>query len=209
MYNLSGDVLGVLIGRVAGQTLGQFLRERIFEPLGMVDTGFFVPEEKVSRFTPCYVSGGVFDDVEGSAWRGEPPFESGGGGLVGTVDDYFAFCRMMLNKGRLGRERIISPASVELMTSDQVNASERAGPELFFGSHSSWGLGIAVDIGRSEIFHSPGRFGWTGRLGTIAYTDPANGVIAVLSTVNGRGSDSVRGDRASKVCPPVMLRETA
>jgi CubicO group peptidase (beta-lactamase class C family) len=188
MYHVSGDVLGVLIGRLAGKSLGAFLRERIFEPLGMKDTAFGVPLEKIDRFTPCYRFNhqtnalDVFDGVANSAWRGEPPFEAGGGGLVSTIDDYFAFSQMMLNRGRHGREQILSPATVGLMTSDQLTPEQRAGSELFFGAFSSWGLGMAVDIGRSEIFHTPGRYGWTGGLGTSAYNDPAEGMIGILFT---------------------------
>src|SRR5690349_5946231 len=125
MYHVSGDVLGALIARASGRSLGTFLRERIFDPLGMKDSGFYVPPEKMDRLPTFYApnrqtnSLDVFDDVANSSWRSEPPSESGGGGLVSTIDDYFAFSRMMLNKGRYGREQILSPASVELMTSDQ------------------------------------------------------------------------------------------
>ena len=188
MYHVSGDVLGVLIARVSGQSLGTFMRERIFDPLGMKDTAFHVPPEKIDRLPGFYFFNrqtntlDVFDDVANSAWRSEPPFESGGGGLVSTIDDYFAFSRMMLNKGRHGREQILSRATVELMTSDQLTPEQRAGSEIFFGTHSSWGFGMAVDIRRNEIFHTPGRFGWTGGFGTTAYTDPAEGMIGILFT---------------------------
>ena len=188
MYHVSGDVLGALIARVSGQSLGTFMRERIFDPLGMKDTAFHVPAEKIDRLPAFYFFNrqtntlDVFDDVANSAWRSEPPFESGGGGLVSTIDDYFAFSRMMLNKGRHGREQILSRATVELMTSDQLTPEQRAGSEIFFGTHSSWGFGMAVDIRRNEIFHTPGRFGWTGGLGTSAYTDPAEGMIGILFT---------------------------
>jgi CubicO group peptidase (beta-lactamase class C family) len=188
MYQVSGDVLGVLIARVSEQSLGTFMRERIFEPLGMKDTAFHVPAEKIDRLPGFYFFDhqtntlNVFDDLMNSAWGAEPPFESGGGGLVSTIDDYFAFSRMLLNKGRHGRERILSRASVELMTSDQLTPEQRAGSELFFGVHSSWGLGMAVDIRRKEIFHTPGRFGWTGGFGTTAYTDPTEGMIGILLT---------------------------
>ena len=164
------------------------MRERIFDPLGMKDTAFHVPPEKIDA--PARVlllqspdeRAGLFDDLANSAWRSEPPFESGGGGLVSTIDDYFAFSRMMLNKGRHGREQILSRATVELMTSDQLTPEQRAGSEIFFGTHSSWGFGMAVDIRRNEIFHTPGRFGWTGGFGTTAYTDPAEGMIGILFT---------------------------
>jgi CubicO group peptidase (beta-lactamase class C family) len=124
----------------------------------------------------------VYDDPANSAWAPEPPFESGGGGLVSTIDDYFAFCRMMLNKGHHGREQILSRAAVELMTTDQLTPEQRAESEIFFGTHGSWAFGMQVDISRSEIFHTPGRFGWTGGLGTTAYTDPANEMIGILFT---------------------------
>jgi CubicO group peptidase (beta-lactamase class C family) len=188
MYHVGADVLGVLIARVSGQSLGAFMRERIFDPLGMTDTAFHVPSEKLVRLTASYRFNrqsntlDVYDDVVTSAWRPEPPSESGGGGLVSTIDDYFAFSRMMLNKGRHGREQVLSRAAVELMTSDQLTPEQRAGAEVFFGGYSSWGFGMAVDIRRDEIFHTPGRFGWTGGLGTSAYTDPAEGMIGILFT---------------------------
>jgi CubicO group peptidase (beta-lactamase class C family) len=188
MYHVSGDVLGALIARVSRQSLGTFMRERVFDPLGMKDTAFHVPPEKIDRLPAFYFFNrqanklDLFDGVANSAWRSEPGFESGGGGLVSTIDDYFAFSRMMLNKGRHDREQILCRATVELMTSDQLSPEQRAGSEIFFGSHSSWGFGFAVDIRRNQIFHTPGRFGWTGGFGTTAYTDPAEGMIGILFT---------------------------
>jgi CubicO group peptidase (beta-lactamase class C family) len=188
MYHVSIDVLGVLIARVSGKSLGTFMCERIFDPLGMKDTAFHVPPGKIERLPGFYIFNGqtntldLFDDLAQSAWRSEPRFESGGGGLVSTLDDYFAFSRMMLNKGRHGREQILSRATVELMTSDQLTPEQRAGSEIFFGAHSSWGLGMAVDIQRREIFHTPGRFGWTGGFGITAYSDPAEEMIGILFT---------------------------
>jgi len=188
LYHVGSDVLGVLIKRISGRSLGAFMHERIFDPLGMKDTAFHVPADRLARLTTSYVPDRhagrlvVYDDAAKSTWTPEPPFESGGGGLVSTLDDYFAFCRMLLNKGRHGETQLLSRASVELMTSDQLTPDQRAGAEVFFGDHSSWGFGVAVDIGRREIFHSPGRFGWSGGLGTTAYTDPARGVIGILFT---------------------------
>ena len=188
MYHVSSDVLGVLIARVSGQSLGAFLRERLFEPLGMVDTAFHVPANKIDRLPACYYFNrktntlDLYDQAENSAWSAAPPFESGGGGLVGTIDDYFAFCRMLLNKGRHGREQILSRGTVELMTSDQLTPEQRAGSEIFFGAYRSWGFGMAVDIQRNEVFRTPGRFGWDGGFGTSAYTDPAEGMIGILCT---------------------------
>lgn len=188
MYHTSGDVLGALIARVSGKTPGAFLREHIFEPLEMKDTGFYVPSEKMDRLPGFYVKNQktkklqFFEDTQKSAWREEPKFELGGGGLVSTLDDYFAFSRMMLNKGRYGREQILSRAAVELMTSDQLTPEHRVGAELFFGDFASWGLGMGVDIARREIFHTPGRYGWTGGFGTTAYIDPREEMIGILFT---------------------------
>ena len=188
MYHVSADVLGVLIARVSGQALGSFMRQRIFDPLGMKDTAFHVPTEKIHRLPDCYQFNhqtntlDVFDSATNTEWQSEPRFEAGGGGLVSTIDDYFAFSRMMLNKGRHDREQILSRATVDLMTSDQLTPHQRAGSEIFFGSHSSWGLGMEVNIQRDQIFRTPGRFGWNGGFGTTAYTDPREGMIGILFT---------------------------
>ena len=89
---------------------------------------------------------------------------------------------MMLNEGRLNDEEILSRASVDLIASDQLTPKQRAGAELFFGDFSSWGFCVAVDIRRREVYHTPGRFGWTGGLGTTAYIDPAEDMIGILFT---------------------------
>ena len=188
MYNTSADVLGALIARVSGRSFGTFLRTRIFDPLGMRDTGFHVPHAKIDRLPAVYFFNrdtnrlDFFDDPANSAWSTEPPAESGAGGLVSPIDDYLAFSRMLLNRGRHGHEQILSRAGVELMTSDQLKPEQRRGAEVFFGTHSSWGLGMAVDIGRAEIYQNPGRFGWNGGFGTTSYIDPANNMIGILFT---------------------------
>jgi CubicO group peptidase (beta-lactamase class C family) len=188
MYDVSINVLGVLVERVSKQGLGAFMRERLFDPLGMKDTAFRVPAEKAKRLPAFYYFDherqalAEFEDTARSTWLAQPPFESGSGGLVSTVDDYFAFCLMMLNKGRHGRQQILSRASVELMTSDQLTPEQRRGAELFFGDFSSWGFGVGVDIARREIYQNPGRFGWAGGFGTTAYVDPREGLIGILFT---------------------------
>jgi CubicO group peptidase (beta-lactamase class C family) len=189
LYHVSLDLLGALVARVSGQSLGAFMQARIFEPLGMKDTSFQVPAEKADRLPPVYAfnrqTGAVkvFDDGgTNSQWLQPHAYESAAGGLASTVDDYFAFSRMLLNNGRHGREQILSRASVELMTSDHVTPEERAGMEIFFGPASSWGFGMAVNTTRHEIYQTPGRFGWDGGFGTSAYTDPAEGLIGILLT---------------------------
>lgn len=187
-YNTGSDVLGVLIARVSGKPLGAFLTERLFEPLGMKDTAFSVPASKLDQLPGCYQfnpnSGRLeaFDSLENSEYGRPPAFESGAGGLVSTVDDYFAFCRMMLNKGVSGRERVLSEAAVESMTHDQLSPEQKIGAELFFGRHSSWGFGVAVNILREKPWTVPGRFGWDGGFGTSAYSDPTDDLIGILLT---------------------------
>src|SRR5215510_8783709 len=119
MYHTGSDILGVLVARVAGQPLGDFLRARIFEPLGMKDTAFSVLAGKIDRLATSYWTNfqtgafEVFDDARGGHWSKPPAFPSGGGGLVSTADDFLAFSQMLLDKGRFGRERILSRPSVE------------------------------------------------------------------------------------------------
>jgi CubicO group peptidase (beta-lactamase class C family) len=188
MYNTGSDVLGVLIARVSGQPFEAFLRERIFEPLGMKDSGFSVPSGNLDRLPGCYYGNPktgaleIYDDARDSQWRRPPAFPSAAGGLVSTVDDYLAFCQMMLNKGRYARGRILSRPSVELMTSDQLTPAQRVGAEIFFGDHSSWGFGVEVIIQRDDLAAVPGRFGWNGGLGTSGYSDPREELVGILMT---------------------------
>jgi CubicO group peptidase (beta-lactamase class C family) len=188
VYHTGSDVLGVLIARATGKSLETFMRERLFDPLGMKDTSFSVPASKLNRFPACYRFNheskhlDEFDAVVNSEWSKPPAFESGGGGLVSTAEDYFAFCRMMLNKGVWNGKRILTQDSVELMTTDQLTAEQKIGSEIFFGSHSSWGFGMAVNIKQGKPWQVPGRFGWDGGFGTSAYSDPTSDFIGILLT---------------------------
>jgi CubicO group peptidase (beta-lactamase class C family) len=187
-YNTSCDVLGVLVARVSGKSFEGFLQERMFGPLGMKDTAFSVPASKLDRLPGVYQFNHrsktleAFDSLQNSEYSRPPAFESGAGGLVSTVDDYYAFCRMMLNKGMGGQERILSEASVEAMTHDQLVPTQKVGAELFFGNHSSWSFGMAVNIQRDKPWTVPGRFGWDGGFGTSAYSDPTNDFVGILFT---------------------------
>ncbi|MER6950119.1 serine hydrolase domain-containing protein [Nonomuraea sp. NPDC000554] len=193
MYHTGSDVLGVLMARATGRPLEEFLRERLFEPLGMKDTGFHVPAGKLDRlpagYSPDPATGALVlaDDPRDSRWARPPAFPSAGGGLVSTADDLLAFCTMMLNKGMLnkgrhGGERILSRPSVELMTTDQLTEQQKAENTVFFGGASGWGLGINVVTRRDDLANVPGRFGWTGGTGTCVYTDPAEELIGILLT---------------------------
>jgi CubicO group peptidase (beta-lactamase class C family) len=196
MYNTSADVLGVLIARAAGQSFEAFMRERIFKPLGMRDTGFSVPADKLSRFASSYqidaASGALklSDPAEGGQWSRRPAFESGAGGLVSTVDDYLAFCRMMLGKGAYDNQRILSRPTVEAMTADQLTPEQRVGVAPFLQDNTSWGLGMAVYTRRTDAISTPGRFGWDGGLGSSAYSDPVEDLVGILMTQVGWASPS-------------------
>jgi CubicO group peptidase (beta-lactamase class C family) len=190
LYNSGSDILGVLIARASGQTLDTFLRERIFAPLGMKDTGFSVPEAKLDRLATCYKTdartGGlaIFDDGRGGRFASPPVFESGAGGLVSTVDDCLAFFRMLLNNGRHGNERILSRLSVELMTTDHITSAQKAASDFFpgFWDNRGWGFGMSILTRRDDLASVPGRYGWDGGYGTSGYADPKEDMVAILMT---------------------------
>jgi CubicO group peptidase (beta-lactamase class C family) len=187
LYHTGSDVLGVLIARATGQSLERFLKTRIFEPLGMHDTGFHVPPAKLHRLPPCYrrhSAGFGLEMAEGttaSRYSAAPHFASGGGGLVSTADDYLAFLRMLLNRGVHDGAHFLSRPSVALMTSDRVPPAHRAASAIFFGEARSWGFGLSVAIARDD-FCAAGRFGWDGGRGTSAYADPQENFIGILLT---------------------------
>ena len=188
LYHTGSDVLGVLIARASGQSFEAFLQDRLFGPLGMRDTGFQVPAAKLDRLASAYMMDPekkeltFFDDARDSRWSKPLPFPAGGSALVSTADDFHAFYRMLLDKGLHGRERILSRPAVELMTSDQLTADQKKGAELFFGHGASWGMGGAVVTRRTDIFTTPGRYGWDGGYGTSAYLDPAEDMVGILMT---------------------------
>jgi CubicO group peptidase (beta-lactamase class C family) len=189
LYHIGAEVLGVLIARVAGQSFEAFLRERLFDPLGMHDTGFWVPPAKLGRFASCYQSGtaaeplAVFDEARDSQWSRPPPFPSGGSGLISTLDDYAAFAAMMLSQGRCGSQRILARPTVQAMTSDQLSPEQKALSVGFFPGFwdtRGWGLGLSVNTRCDGPARRPGRFGWDGVYGTSWYSDPAEDLTAIL-----------------------------
>jgi CubicO group peptidase (beta-lactamase class C family) len=190
LYHMSAEILGVLIARVSGKSLGAYLHERIFEPLGMTDTGFQVPEAKLDRLPTCYgrdmVTGKVvvLDEARGGYAAQSPVFESGAGGLVSTVDDLLAFGRMMLGNGAYGGERILSRPSIELMTMDHLTREQKAASPFFehFWDTRGWGLGLGVITARNDLADVPGRFGWDGAFGTSWHVDPKEGLVGIFMT---------------------------
>jgi CubicO group peptidase (beta-lactamase class C family) len=189
LYNSGSDILGVLITRATGMSLGEFLQERLFAPLDMKDTGFSVPADKLDRLATSYFTNPetgtleVFDGVEDSRWATTPVFESGGGGLVSTADDLLAFGEMMLNNGKYGDERILSRPTIELMTTDQITAEQKAASPFFPASweNRGWGFGVAI-VTRRDDLATPGRYGWWGGYGTSWEVDPAEELIGILLT---------------------------
>ena len=190
MYNTGSDVLGVLIERASGQPFETFLKERIFDPLGMKDTGFDVIWDRTGRLATSYVidpdsgAAAIYDEPADGQWSRLPSFPSGGGGLVSTVDDFLAFADMLRGKGVSRGERILSRPSVEFMTSDQLTPEQKAASGLvpgFFRVHG-WGFGVAVVTERTEVAKSVGTYGWDGGMGTSWYNDPAEDLTMILLT---------------------------
>ena len=185
LYNMGSDVLGIVVERAAGKRFGDVLQERIFGPLGMCDTAFHVPPAAMDRFGPSYLPpawapepGAMFDPADGG-WAARPDFESGAGGLVSTLDDYFAFAQALLGGG----SPILSRSSVAAMTTDQLHAvdgSLQGGPDPT--GALGWGFGVGVVRRKTHIAESPGTYSWTGGMGTSWANDPVEGLVGILLT---------------------------
>ncbi|MEU4806508.1 serine hydrolase domain-containing protein [Actinosynnema sp. NPDC023587] len=195
LYDTCSAVQGALIARASGGTLPEFLAERVFAPLGMTDTGFSVPAADRDRFTSAYRADGAglrLADGPDGPWSTPPAFPLGSGGLVGTVDDWYAFARMLLAGGELGGRRVLSAESVRLMTTDHTTPAHRAIGALFLEGQG-WGMGGSVDIAPVDPWHVPGRYGWVGGTGTSAHVVPSTGTIAILLTQVGADSPVAPG----------------
>jgi CubicO group peptidase (beta-lactamase class C family) len=178
-YNVGTLVLGVLLARAAGQSLPALLHERIFEPLGMTDTGFWVPAERAADLPACYFQGAEQPGTGPRVWIAPPEFPSGSAGLVSTVDDFLAFARMLLDGGAHAGTRLLSERSVALMTRNHLTDEQIGSAGLLAGS--GWGLGLAVTVADDEI-SGPGRYGWSGGYGTTWFNDPHERLIAIAMT---------------------------
>ncbi|MGY5031483.1 serine hydrolase domain-containing protein [Streptomyces sp. 900116325] len=183
LYNTCSDIQGVLIARVSGRSLPEFLDERLFRPLGMVDTGFAVPAAKLDRFTSLYRIGPNGDpqlvDTPGGQWSSVPAFPSGAGGLVSTLDDWLAFARMMLADGTFDGRRLLSPGSVRRMTTDHLTRAQREASGLFIEGQG-WGFGGSVDVATTKPWNVPGRYGWVGGTGTTGHFVPSTGTVTIM-----------------------------
>ncbi len=192
-YSVGMDIEGYMVEKLSSRSLPDFMRDHVFEPLGMKDTGFTVPAEKRVRMATCYEAGApkagatapqVHDGVQDSQWNEPPTFPDAAAGLVSTVDDYLAFGQMMLDGGKHGRERILSRPSVEAMVADQLTPEQKASSGLVPGYWDSlgWGFGVGIVTRRDGVAAVPGRFGWDGGYGTSWGSDPREGMVAVLMT---------------------------
>src|SRR5580692_4768470 len=194
-YSVSTDVIGYLIEKISGKPFEQFLKERIFDPLGMNDTDFFVPAAKAHRFAACYSAdpqGGLTlqDDPATSSFLAPPSLISGGGGLCSTASDYLTFCRALLGGGEVGGVRLIGPKTLALMTANHLPGG-RDLPEMSRSLFSEaayngigFGLGFSVTMNPAQtlIPGSAGEYAWGGAATTSFWIDPAEELIAVFMT---------------------------
>ncbi|NCF34130.1 MAG: serine hydrolase [Proteobacteria bacterium] len=197
-YSVGMDVLGRLVEVVSGQSFGDFMNQRIFVPLNMVDTGFHVPPEKLSRFaanySPAGVAGGLvlLDDPMASPYSLPPSIEMGGSGLVGTVEDYLKFALMLANGGEYNGVRLLSPKTTEFMMANHMTPNIAADPltsleGLMTGSRS-WGMGfgltgsVVTNAAISGLPVSNGTFSWGGAATTHFWVDPEEDIVGLVHT---------------------------
>ena len=201
-YSFSTDVLGRVIEVACGQSLDKFFTERIFEPLGMVDTAFYVPADKIDRFATNYgpnPQGGLqpVDIPKTSRYAEMTTFFSGGGGLVSTADDYMRFCLMLLKKGELDGKRLLKAETIEMMTKDQL--PEQAFP-IAAGERDGlgFGLGFSVRVQLSDAAPASriGEYGWGGMASTHFWISPSDEIAVVVMTQHIPYSN--RAERAVK-----------
>jgi CubicO group peptidase (beta-lactamase class C family) len=188
MYDVAANVTGVLIARATGRTLGEAVRERICDPLGMKDTAFSVGAESIGRLATAYERDNaatgepVVEDGPDGRWSRPPTFEGGGGGLVSTADDYLTFATALLAGGTHHGERMLSRPSVTLMTSNHLSPAQLvvSGFEPGYFDTMGWGFGMSVRTGRTHLGPSIGSYGWSGFYGTAWYNDPAEHMTTIF-----------------------------
>ena len=186
MYDTGADILGVLVARASGQSFGDFLAERIFTPLGMKDTGFYVPSDKIGRlvtaYRPRYGSLEVSDDPATGGWSRRPTFEAGDAGLVSTADDYLAFARMLLGDGAYGGRQLLPADAVKAMTTNHLSPAQREDSVFFLQKGQGWGYGMTVAVEETPSGAPAGAIGWIGGFGSKWQSDPAKKLTAILLT---------------------------
>jgi CubicO group peptidase (beta-lactamase class C family) len=195
-YSHATDVLGYLVEKISGTSLRTFIRTRILEPLGMIDTDFYVPPEKCARFASCYEAHpgrlALFDDGRQSTFAALPALESGGGGLCGTAGDYMAFCRMLLAGGILNGTRFVSPKTVALMTMnhlpenreivDMLPANNLFSEAGYAGTGFGLGFAVNMNVAKTALPGTPGDYFWGGAASTFFWIDPKEDMAVVFMT---------------------------
>jgi CubicO group peptidase (beta-lactamase class C family) len=194
MYDTASNVTGVLIARATGMSFGDALRERVCGPLGMKDTGFSVGPESIGRLATAYEHDNAATGepvVEARRFDRPPAFESGGGGLVSTANDFLAFASALLAGGTHHGERVLSRPAVTLMTSDQLTPAQKAVSGFWPGYFDSigWGFGMSVRTRRTHLGPSVGSYGWPGYYGSAWYNDPAEDLIAIILMQRAHAGD--------------------
>ncbi len=191
-YSIATDVLGYLVEVISGKPFEAFLHERVIAPLGMVDTAFQVPADKVERFAANYgpdEGGGIkqIEDSQKSRFLTKR-LCSGGGGLLSTAADYMRFCQMMLNKGTLDGNRLLGRKTVELMTSNHLagDMADMGQPRFSESSYAGIGFGlgfsVTLDPAKAQILGTPGEYAWGGAASTAFWIDPAEDMYVILLT---------------------------
>ncbi|MCF2525726.1 serine hydrolase domain-containing protein [Yinghuangia soli] len=189
LYHTGSTVLGALLVRATGTGLEELYQERLFRPLGMTDTAFHVPPHKRDRLATAYRldrESGVLVPSDladaSSKWADPPAFPDAGADLVSTADDFLRFGRLLLDKGTCPGGRLLSRASVELMTRNHLTPAQQSGDHYLAGPPESrgWGFGVSVVTARDQLYATPGRYGWEGGMGTSWAGDPAEDVTGIL-----------------------------
>ena len=192
-YSHATDVLGFLVARIEGKTLGEVLKARVFDPLGMVDTGFWTPPEKRDRLARLYRINPTTDQLEDVSFphtATPPAFEGGGGGLISTADDYLKFARMMMGRGEVDGVRLVRPETIDLMTANRLTDAQREIPFMGipFWMGQGFGLGVSVITDPEKQAWmgagSEGAFGWPGAFGTWWQADPAEDLVMIYLIQN-------------------------
>jgi CubicO group peptidase (beta-lactamase class C family) len=187
-YSHATDVLGFLVARIAGKSLGEVLKARIFGPLGMVDTAFWQPPEKRGRMAKLYKlppDGGPLKDASLPMSDKPSPYEGGGGGLISTVDDYLKFARLVIGRGEADGVRLVRPETIDMMTANRLTDAQRQIPFLGLPFWRTQGFGLGVSTIMDAQLHqvigagSKGSFGWPGAFGTWWQADPGEDMIVI------------------------------
>jgi len=217
-YSVSSDVLGYLVEVFSGMRFDEYLKTKIFEPLNMVDTDFWVPPEKLDRFAANYTRRPdktllLMDDPGDSTYTKPVTYFSGGGGLTSTASDYFRFCQMLLNRGELEGVRILGRKTIELMTMNHLPGGQDL-TDLSLSTFSQtasegfgFGLGFSIHLGsdKSQVIGSPGEYAWGGAASTAFWIDPVEDLIVIfLTQFMPDGTFNFRGQLKTIIYPAIL-----